>query len=369
MEYQKFLKAGRYDDLSIRGIDGAIVLRLYKSMMRLRRCQESLIEEYHPADEMRCPIHFCIGQEAVSAALSELLEKDDYLLSHHRSHGYYLAKGASMRSLFAEIYGRETGANGGLAGSQDISMHDLNFCSGAILTGAVAIAAGVGLAYRLQGKRSVAVSGFGDGATDEGVFWEATNYAALHKLPVVFICENNGYATYSPQMKRQALDNISEKVSAFGVKVKTIFGNDVIKVYSAIDEAITYARSGNGPYFIEAYTYRFNPHVGPEDDDYLGYRSSDELKLWKDNCPISLLEEQMIIHNLLSVDSREKIINEIDAEIRDAFEFAKKSSFPSVKDLTKLNYSSCSPMADKLLVDAEPNNFNQNQKDAIPGPY
>ena len=369
MNRETILKMGKYRELNLQGVDEAIISELYKFMLRLRRTQEALIEEYHPADEMRCPVHFCIGQEAVPAALSLLMKKDDYLLSHHRTHGYFLAKGASMKSLFAELYGKETGANGGVAGSQDISMTDVNFCSGAILTGATAIAAGVAFGYKLKGNGNVAFTGFGDGATDEGLFWETMNNSALKKLPVVFICENNGYATYAPQSKRHAKENISERVASFGVECRSVFGNDAVALYSMFSEAIENVRRGNGPFFVEAFTYRLNAHVGPEDDDYLGYRPENELNFWKRNCPITLLEDSMIEKGLLTPEMKEKLIADINNEISEAFDFAKNSKFPEIDDWNKLNYSSATPLADKLLKSAETGDFDENQQEAVPGPY
>ncbi len=246
-------------------------------MLRLRRMEEALIREYHPADEMRCPIHFCVGQEAVPAALSLLVREDDYMLSHHRSHGYYFAKHAPLRELFAEIYGKATGANGGKAGSQDISHHASRFYSGAILAGAVSIAVGVALGLQLKKSTSIAVSGFGEGASDEGAFWEAMNYAGVCRLPILFVCENNRYATFSDQLKRQASDNICERVATFGVRTTRIFGNDVAKVYRTLAHEVQRIREGDGPAFVEAYTYRWNSHVGPEDDGVNNYRSAEEM--------------------------------------------------------------------------------------------
>ena len=369
ISHEAILKIGRYRDLSINGMDTEVVKGLYRFMLRLRRCQEALMREYHPADEMRCPVHCCIGQEAVPAALSLLLAQDDYLFSHHRSHGYFLAKGAPMRSLFAELYGRETGASGGKAGSQEVSMPSVNFYSGAILAGILAIAVGAALGFQLKRRPSVAVTGFGDGAPDEGIFWEAINYAVLRKLPVVFLCENNRYSTYSHQLKRQPVDNIHQRVAAFGAKSRALFANDVIAVYSAIAEAINYAREEQGPFFIEAYTYRWYGHVGPEDDDYLGYRPKSELEFWKTNCPIALLEEQMVACGLLTPMIKAAIVDEIDDEIADAFKFAKSSPFPSDTNWTRLNYSTVSPLADKLLHETQLGEFDQDQADTIPQPY
>lgn len=369
ISHEAILKGGRYRDLSIAGMDDSLVLALYQFMVRLRRCEDALMEEYHPADEMRCPVHFCVGQEAVPAALSLLLHEDDYLFSHHRSHGYYLAKSAPMNALFAELYGKKTGANGGVAGSQDISMSSVNFYSGAILAGAVAITVGAGLAIKLKKGAGVAVAGFGEAATEEGIWSESINYASVHNLPIVFICENNGYSMFSPQLKRQPADNISQRVRSYKIRTKTLFGNDVIAVYSALKEAISYAREGKGPFFIEAYTYRWYGHVGPEDDEHIGYRSQSERAFWQDNCPIALLEERMIESGLLTPDVKAELVKKIDEEIQGAFEFAKSSPFPDSPDWDLLNYSSDSPMADKLLADVESTNFDQNQAITIPAPY
>jgi len=369
ISHESILKMGPYRGSDIASGDAELATELYRSMVRLRRCEEAIIGEYHPADEIRCPVHFCVGQEAAPAALSVLLRPEDYLFSHHRSHGYFLAKGAPMNSLFAELYGKETGANGGKAGSQDISMSSVNFFSGAILSGAVAIAGGAALSFQLKGQKNVAVAGFGEGASDEGIFWEAMNYAALRKLPVVFVCENNRYATYSDQLKRQPADNLSQRVEAFGVRSKALFGNDVIAVHSAIAEAMDLARSGQGPSFIECYTYRWNGHVGPEDDDHIGYRPEAERQFWRNHCPIKLLEEKMMQQKLLDENQRGALTAAIDAEIKEAFEFAKNSPFPGEADWEDLNRSNASPLADQLLHSVESSEFNQNQASAIPGPY
>ena len=362
ISHQSLLKEGLYRDLSLRDVDPSVVARLYRFMLRLRRCEEALAQEYHPADEMRCPVHFCIGQEAVPAALSEVLTRDDFLFSHHRSHGYYLSKGAPMPAMFAELYGKETGANGGMAGSQDISYPSMNFFSGAILAGATAIAAGAADGFRLRNEPRVAVAGFGESATDEGLFWETVNYAGLRKLPIVFVCENNNYSVFSPQHKRQAGAGITDRVSTFGVNSIALFGNDVIKVHAAITRAVADARSGNGPWFIEAYTYRWSGHYGPESDDLVGYRPPEELAAWKANCPIALLENAMLSAGQLSNTEKAKMMSLIEDEITDAFRFAKSSPFPrATTDWGRMNLSASSPLADRLLPDAHIDEFDENQ--------
>lgn len=351
------------------GLDANLIDQLHFAMLRLRKIEVALIDEYHPADEIRCPVHFCVGQEAVSASLSTLFRPDDYMFSHHRSHGYYFAKGAPTRALFAELYGKETGADGGKAGSQDISYADSRFFSGAILAGAVTIGVGTAFAESLRGSKNIVVTGFGEACTEEGVFYEGVNFAVVHKLPIVLMCENNRYSTFSPQLHRQAADNIHERVAAFGMRSKAIFGNDVACVYKTVSEAFADARAGKGPTFIESYTQRWNGHVGPGDDSAVGYRTPEELEFWKGLCPIKLLEGALKKADKFDEAKVKEWEKRIDAEIADAFHFAKTSPFPKNADWAALNYAQTTPLADKLLDDLEGGAFNSYQAEAIPGPY
>jgi TPP-dependent pyruvate/acetoin dehydrogenase alpha subunit len=364
LTHESIIAAGPYRALGIAAGEETLARSLYRFMLRLRMCEDALAAEYHPADEMRCPVHFCVGQEAIPAALSMLLRDDDYLYSHHRSHGYYLAKGAPMNALFAELYGKADGANAGLAGSQDVSYPSRRFFSGAVLAGAAAISAGSALAAKLHGTDSVVVSGFGEAATDEGIFWETVNYATLSKLPVVLVCENNKYSVFSPLLKRTPLDNISERVGAFGMSHYKIFGNDAPLAYRTLCAAIARAREGGGPSFVEAYTYRWSGHYGPANDDPIGYREPGELDAWKRNCPVMLLENEMRKKNLLSDSAKQALIREFELEIAAAFRFAKESPFPSAPDWDRLNYSGATPEADRLLADVEAKEFDARQEPA-----
>jgi pyruvate dehydrogenase E1 component alpha subunit len=355
--------------MDVSGVDRETLLALLRQMIRLRRVEEALLREYHPADEMRCPIHFCIGQEAIPAALSQLVRPDDYVLSHHRSHGYYFAKHAPLRELFAEIYGKSTGANGGKAGSQDISHHASRFYSGAILAGAVSIAVGVALGLQLRHSPSVAVSGFGEGASDEGAFWEAMNYAALCRLPILFVCENNRYATYSDQLKRQAKDNLCERATAFGVRATRIFGNDAVKAWRTLGQEMQRLRDGQGPALVEAYTYRWNSHVGPEDDGVNNYRSQEEMRFWRESCPIRLLREALAAAGQLPNGELARLEADAAAEIAECFRFAKESPFPESADWRSFNWAAGAPAADSLLGTQSDGDFDQFQSDARLAPY
>jgi len=369
LSHRTLSHSGHYRDLTLDGLEPGVALTLYRQMLRLRRTEEALLAEYHPAEEMRCPIHFCIGQESIPAALSALIGAEDYLFSHHRSHGYYFAKGSPMRELFAEIYGRQAGADGGLAGSQDISHAATHFYSGAILSGAVSIAVGAAFGFKYRRSAQIAVSGFGEGATDEGAFWEAMNYSGKERLPVLFIIENNRYATFSDQLKRQADDNITERVRTFGVRAAKIFGNDAPLAYRTLRQEIARIRSGDGPALVEAYTYRWNSHVGPEDDGANNYRTAEEMAYWKDNCPIALLGERLREAGILDEGARAALESEVGAEIASNFAFAKSASFPSGTNWHRMNYNDASPAADRLLGTAEAGAFDQNQAEAKLGPY
>ena len=357
-QHEKFLK---YNFSSSPGKMSEIdVLSIYEFMLRLRMVEEAISSEYHPADEMRCPIHLCIGQEAVSAVLNRLLNPDDYLFSHHRSHGYYLAKNCNLNELISELYGRETGSNKGLAGSQDISGSQNNFFAGAILTGSVGISVGAAYSIKYNKYKSIVVCCFGEGATDQGIFWEAINYASLKKLPILFICENNVYATYSHMNKRMSNTDICEKVSSFGMKTERIFGNDVVSLFDYLNNVHDDLKGG--PIFLEAITYRISSHVGPEDDSKY-YRKNQEIEEWKKLCPIKNFEKIIIDKPFIN---KKMIVKKIKKEIEKAFTYAKSSKYLTVDDWNALNYSNASDLNLKIESIKD---LSFHDSDTLPEPY
>ena len=327
------------------------------------------MREYHPADEMRCPVHFCVGQEAPPAGVCLNLRRDDYAFTGHRSHGYYLAKGGSLRGLFAELYGKATGSNGGMAGSQEICDEDVNFYSGTILVGTLAIAAGAALSSQMHGEDRVSVAVFGDGGADQGIVYETLNFAALKQLPMVFICENNLYSTYSRQSSRQRACDIAARARAFGVPARRLYGNDAIGVYRAARRAVARARNGSGPSLLELETYRWSPHMGPEDDDHLQYRPPEELQLWKQRCPIESLKESLLGRGILDGGRIESLEREISVEIEDAFDFAKSSPFPEPDTLTSGVFADGPAESATLLDERAELPFDYWQPEAVPRPY
>ncbi|HUY31807.1 MAG TPA: thiamine pyrophosphate-dependent dehydrogenase E1 component subunit alpha [Pirellulales bacterium] len=302
--------------------------RLYRSLYRIRRVEEEIAKVYS-SDKIKSPIHLSIGQEAVSVAVCEALQPRDVAFGSYRGHALYLAKGGDLNRMIAELYGKATGCAKGKGGS----MHLIDPGAGLMGTSAVVgttIANAVGYAYALACRREdrVVASFFGDGATEEGVFHESLNFAALKRLPIVFICENNGYAIHTHQSRRQAGANIAERAAAYGMRAETIAGNDLLAIHQRAAAAVRALRSGRtGPYFFECQTYRWKEHVGPDDDYGLGYRTADELRPWVENDQVPRLAA------FLDDARRGQIELEVEAEIIDAFAFAEGSPWPAEEEL------------------------------------
>jgi Pyruvate/2-oxoglutarate dehydrogenase complex, dehydrogenase (E1) component, eukaryotic type, alpha subunit len=231
-------------------------------MYLIRRAEEILMAEYHPADQMRCPMHFCVGQEAMPAALAPVIRRSDILMSHYRSHGYYLAKGAPLEAMVAEFYGKKTGANLGIAGSMELASHEHNFYSGAIVGGSLYMPLGGAFAQKYRGVDDISISIIGDGVFDEGITYEIFNLAALYQLPFLIICENNKYAAHTPIEKRQAVAKLAERAQAFGIPFEKHDGNDAVLLLQVLERIVPEIRAGKGPRCIEIATYRFCGHVG-----------------------------------------------------------------------------------------------------------
>ncbi len=305
------------------------------AMLKIRRVEEAIVRLY-PAQEMKCPVHLCIGQEAIPAGLCKSLNTEDLVFCSHRSHGYYVARGGDLKAFISELYGKLNGCSQGKGGSQHFSAPEVGILgSSAIVAGTIPIAVGTALSSLMQGKNIVTVVDFGDGATDEGVFYESLNFAALRKLPVVFICENNSYATHAHQSSRQAKDNIFQKARVFGVAGMRINGNDVQEVFKSCSKAVHSARKGQGPVLIECMTYRWMGHVGVNYDYRLGYRTKKELTEGMKNCPIKALKEVLFRKRILKKSDLLKMSEKIDSEIQEAVSFAKISPAPHYTELLR----------------------------------
>lgn len=297
--------------------------RIYRSLYRIRRVEEEIARVY-PTDVIKSPVHLSIGQESVSVGLCEALRPDDAAFGTYRSHALYLAKGGDLRAMIAELYGKATGCAGGKGGS----MHMIDVAAGVFGSSAVVgttIPHAVGYAYAVKLRREprVVACVFGDGALDEGVFYESLNFAALKRLPVLFVCENNGYAIHTHQRLRQRLPEVCARAVSLGIPAERIDEGDVLAIESRARAAADAMRAtAAGPFFLECMTYRWKEHVGPGDDWNLGYRDRSEAEPWIRNDQVAKLAA--------SIDPalRKSIEAAVEAEIADAFAFAERSPFP-----------------------------------------
>ncbi|MBN2354064.1 MAG: thiamine pyrophosphate-dependent dehydrogenase E1 component subunit alpha [Spirochaetales bacterium] len=309
-----------------------ILMSLLKSMLKIRLVEEYFAEKL-TSREIRCPVHLYVGQEGIAAGVCQNLRTDDYVLSTHRSHGHYIAKGGDVNALVAEVFCKENGCSHGYGGSMHIVDPKINYlASSAIVAGSIPIAAGTGLASKLKNEDRVSVAFFGDGATDEGVFWETVNVAALLELPVLFVCENNLFSTHMPIALRQAEIDIHKKVSAFGLETARIEGNDVEKVYTTARGLIERIRATRKPALLECLTFRWLAHVGPDPDLDIGYRKKVDVEKWRKKCPIQGLKNRLLERGILSEPEYGRLVGEIETLVGDADRFRRAGRDPSVTE-------------------------------------
>ncbi|MFC1909228.1 thiamine pyrophosphate-dependent dehydrogenase E1 component subunit alpha [Chloroflexota bacterium] len=306
---------------------------MYSTMVKIRRFEERVVELY-PEQEIRCPVHLCIGEEATATGVCANLKEEDYVFSTHRCHGHYIAKGGDLKALMAELYGKRTGCSKGKGGSMHLVAPEVGILgTSSIVGGNTPLAVGAALAATMQGTGRVAVAFLGDGGVDEGSFQESLNFASLKRLPVLFICENNFYAVNSPQRTRQSADNIPQRAESYMMPGVRVDGNDVIAVFKAARDAVERARKGKGPTLIECRTYRWMAHVGPNYDFESGARPKEELDEWMEKCPIKRYEEFLLNQNIISASEMMQITNEVDKEIEETVISGKDSPFPHENEL------------------------------------
>lgn len=306
---------------------------LYQVMMTIRLTEESFVEPIL-SKEVLCPVHLYSGQEAIAAGLCANLHEDDHIFGSHRSHGHYLAKGGDLREMVAEIYGRATGCAKGRGGSMHLVSPEKGVMGIVpIVGGTVALALGSALSFYIKNEKRVTVSFFGDGAVGEGVVAESLNFAALMKLPIIFACENNFYSTHLPISEcRKSNIDIVELAKPFGIVGMKVDGNDVLSVYEASAEAVNLCRAGQGPVLMEFITYRMRGHVGP-DDNIQGTRTDirpkAEIEQWRKKDPMQCFSSYLQENGFATAQELHTIEKEVEQQIVDAHNFAKKSPFPS----------------------------------------
>lgn len=308
-------------------------------MLRIRRVEEALADRY-AEQEMRCPMHLCIGQEAIAVGVCAALEPTDLVFSNHRAHGHYLAKGGGLKEMIAELYGKATGCCGGRGGS----MHLIDVAAGflgatPIVGGTVPLAVGSAWRASLLNRPQVTVLFFGDGCFEEGVVHESMNFAALHKLPVLFVCENNEFSVYTRLSERQPDRPIYKIAAAHGLNAIAGNGNDVEEVLGLATEAVFKARSGEGPQFLELSTYRWREHCGPNFDDDLNYRSVEEIEKGLSACPLEAYRPKLGVAGQALADLVAEIETDVKAEIEQAFIFAIGSPNPQPIDAVRDVYA------------------------------
>ena len=309
-----------------------LLLQMYRGMLRIRRVEE-WIADLVSSGEIKTPCHLCIGQEAIATGICAALMKDDYVWGGHRSHGHYLAKGGNLSAMMAEIFGRKQGCSHGRGGSMHLFAAEVGILGTVPLVAAtIPLAVGAALAAKLRGDRTVSVSFFGDGALEEGHAHESLNLAGLYRLPVIFVCENNFYASHMQLLERRATDNIPKCGEAHGVRSLSVDGNDVVAVYEAAVGAVAAAREGAGPSLLECRTYRWRGHVGASWDMDVGVKRKDELGSWLVKDPVA--RAQSCLEALgMSQDEFSQIESEIRAEVEEAVEFARRGVPPSDYEL------------------------------------
>lgn len=301
-------------------------LTMLRSMQTIRRFEERASDDFQ-AGHIYGVVHCYIGQEAVAVGVCSVLTREDQIISTHRGHGHCIAKGADLKRMMAELYGRYTGYCKGKGGSMHIADFGIGMLgANGIVAGGISIVTGAGLAAQLDGKGRVAVSFFGDGASSAGPFHESLNIAALWKLPVIYVCENNSYGVNTPATAAVSVKDVAERGAAYGVPSVVVDGNDVLAVHEVAQAAVRRARAGEGPTLLECKTYRWRGHTeikGAPDG-----RPSEEIAAWKEKDPIAQLAARLKEQRLLTDDEWKKMDDGILQEIGQAVQFAKASPFP-----------------------------------------
>jgi pyruvate dehydrogenase E1 component alpha subunit len=303
-------------------VEAAELTELYRQMLAIRRMEEAAAKAYAQG-KIGGFLHLIIGQEAVCVGAIAALEKDDYVVATYREHGHAYAKGMSARAILAELYGKKTGISRGLGGSMHLFQSDIHFLGGyGIVGGHVPIAAGVAYKAKYLGEKRVTLCFFGDGSANIGDFFEGVALAALWKLPVVFICENNQYAMGTPLYRSLSVEDVSMKALAFGMARDRFDGDDVLRVKARIGEAVARAREQNEPTLVEVKTYRFRGHSMSDPGQY---RTRDEVEEWKKRDPVSIARRRLVEEAEVDELALKALEAKVKAEIEDAVKFAEDS--------------------------------------------
>jgi acetoin:2,6-dichlorophenolindophenol oxidoreductase subunit alpha len=320
-------------------LDKRQLIGLYTKMLSIRRFEERVVDEFR-AGNIRGFIHSYIGEEAIAAGVCANLKNTDRIVSHHRGHGHCIAKGADMKRMMAEIYGKKTGYCKGKGGSMHIADFKIGMLGADGIVGAgLPIAVGAATAAQLENNQSVVAVFFGDGACQEGEFHESLNLASLWKLPLLFVCENNLYGVNTHQESALGAKQIVRMPEAYHIANKVVDGNDVSAVYDAAKEAVDKLRNGAGPYFLECKTYRWHKHYLSE--VLLDLRPKSELSEWKTKCPVAAFESRALQTGVLTGTDIQSINDEVMTLVEEAVKFALDSPYPEPTDALEDVFSAC----------------------------
>lgn len=315
------------------GITKGKAIELYSVMVKIRMFEER-VQDLYARGMIPGLAHLYIGEEAVAAGVCGALQREDYITSTHRGHGHVIAKGADIRYMMAELFGKTTGYCKGKGGSMHIADMTMGILgANGIAGGGLPIAVGAAFSAKYRGSGQIVACFFGDGSSNNGTFHESLNFASLHKLPVIFVCENNLYGISVSQRMHQPIQDIAIRATSYDMPGVVVDGNDAIAVYEASMKAAKRARAGEGPTLIECKTYRWRGHH--EGDPNLGarYRDKDEIEQWKKRCPIKRLEGRLLEERWLSRRKMEEIQKEIVRELDEAVSFAQQSAYPAPEDI------------------------------------
>jgi TPP-dependent pyruvate/acetoin dehydrogenase alpha subunit len=313
------------------------LIELYTKMLAIRRFEERVVEEFR-AGKIRGFIHSYIGEEAIASGVCANLNNGDRIVSNHRGHGHCIAKGADMKRMMAEIFGKKTGYCKGKGGSMHIADFSVGMLGADGIVGAgMPIASGAAIAAQLENSRAVAAVFFGDGACQEGEFHECLNLASVWKLPLLFVCENNLYGVHTRHELVLGAKEIVRMPRAYHIPSKVVDGNDVIAVYEAAREAINKMRNGEGPHFLECKTYRWHKHFLSE--VVADRRPPSEIEAWKKKCPISTFEKKALETGILAKEDINSINEKILSQVEEAVRFAFESPYPQPEDALEDVYS------------------------------
>jgi pyruvate dehydrogenase E1 component alpha subunit len=311
------------------------LIELYTNMLTIRRFEEKL-KDLFLAGQIPGFVHSYMGEEAVAVGTCSALRDDDYITSTHRGHGHLIAKGADLKRMMAELFGRKTGYNKGKGGSMHIADFSIGILGANGIVGAgLPIATGAGLAAKLRGTDQVTACFFGDGASNQGTFHESINLASVWKLPVIYMCENNMYGEMTPASEVVSVKDVADRSAAYAIPGVVVDGQDVMAVYEAVQEAVKRAREGAGPTLIECKTYRYEGHAVGEEAFLRGqtYRSQEEIEEWRtERDPITNYEAKLLEMGVLTKEEMAKIEDEIKAQLEEAVAYAKESPLPKPEE-------------------------------------